>query len=107
MGKVRTRCRSYFLFHHPCIRTSFLQLLLYSLMLVGVMRKIKIVQYVTMAAAFIFLGFYLNAAISIGNISSLLLGYFPSFRENTFWWLLVIGALVLPLILIYFYQALF
>jgi uncharacterized protein with FMN-binding domain len=78
---------------------EILLLLLYAVMLFGVMRKIKIMHYVTMAAAFIFLGFYLNAAISIGNISSLFLGYFPSFKENIFWWLLIIGALLMPLIL--------
>jgi Na+-translocating ferredoxin:NAD+ oxidoreductase RnfG subunit len=74
-------------------------LLLYVVMLIGVMMKIKILRYLTMAAAFIFLGFYLNSAISIGNISSLLLGYFPSFRENMLLWLLLLGALVMPLIL--------
>jgi hypothetical protein len=78
---------------------EILLLLLYAFMLFGVVRKIKIMHYVTMAAAFIFLGFYLNAAISIGNISSLFLGYFPSFKENIFWWLLIIGALLMPLIL--------
>ncbi|MFQ5721620.1 MAG: 4Fe-4S binding protein [Candidatus Aminicenantales bacterium] len=74
-------------------------LLLYVVMLTGVVLKIKILRYLTMAAAFIFLGFYLNSSISIGNISSLLLGYFPSFRENMFLWLLLLGALVMPLIL--------
>jgi len=78
---------------------EILLLLLYAVMLFGVLRKIKVMQYVTMAAAFIFLGFYLNAAISIGNISSLFLGYFPSFQENIFWWLLITGALLMPLIL--------
>jgi len=74
-------------------------LLLYVVMLVGVILKIKILRYLTMAGAFIFLGFYLNSAISIGNISSLLLGYFPSFRENMFLWLLLLGALVMPVLL--------
>lgn len=78
---------------------EMLLLLLYVVMLIGVMMKIKILNYLTMAAAFIFLGFYLNSAISIGNISSLFLGYFPSVKKNTFLWLLLIGALAMPLIL--------
>lgn len=56
-------------------------------------------RYIVMTTAFIFLGFYLNSAIAIGNISQILLGFIPSIKENIFWWILVGGALLMPLVL--------
>lgn len=72
--------------------------IIYALILIGALMKIKILRYVTLAAGFVFLGFYLNSSISIGNISSIFFGYFPSIKENTFWWLLVPGILLITFI---------
>ncbi|MHA1297645.1 MAG: FMN-binding protein [Promethearchaeota archaeon] len=74
-------------------------LLLYILALIDIKLISKILRYFIISAAFIFLGFYLNAAISIGNISALFFGYIPPLKENIFWWLLIFGALSIPLIL--------
>ena len=73
-------------------------LIIYALILIGALMKIKILRYVTLSAGLVFLGFYLNSAISIGNISSIFLGYFPSIKENTFWWLLIPGIFLITFI---------
>ena len=39
----------------------------------------------------------MQSSLSVSNFSSLLLGYFPSLYEQAFWWLLVIGTLLLTL----------
>ena len=74
-------------------------LLLFSGILTNIKLGSKVMRMAVMAAAFIFLGFYLNSAIAIGNIGQILLGYIPSLEENTFWWILLGGALFMPLIL--------
>ena len=47
-----------------------------------------------MTSAFILLGFHLNSSLSIAHFASILLGYFPSLTENTFWWILITGAIL-------------
>ena len=72
---------------------------LYMLMFIDFKLNFKILRYFILGTTFIFLGFYLNAAISIGNISALFFGFIPSLKENIFWWMLIFGSLSLPLIL--------
>jgi len=74
-------------------------LLLFAGVLVNTKLKSKILRNVVMLMAFIFLGFYLNSAIAIGNLSQILLGFIPSFKENLFWWILIGGALLMPIVL--------
>jgi polyferredoxin len=49
-------------------------------------------KYMYMALSIGVVGFYLNAAISIGSISGLLMGYIPSIDDHLIWWVLVIGS---------------
>ncbi len=49
-------------------------------------------RYIYMAMSVGIIGFYLNAAISIGSLSGLLLGYIPSAADHLIWWILVIGT---------------
>lgn len=51
-------------------------------------------KYVYMAAAIAIVGFYLNAAISVGNIAGLALGYIPGIKDHLIWWILVVGTLL-------------
>ncbi len=57
------------------------------------------VRYLVMAAGFFFLGFHLNASLSIGHFGSLLLGYVPRVMTHPFWWILLCGALVTAFLL--------
>ncbi len=74
-------------------------LLLYTGVLINIKLKSKSMRYVILTSAFVFLGFYLNTAISLGNISQILLGFVPNIKENIFWWILLGGALFMPLVL--------
>ena len=46
-----------------------------------------------------FVGIYTNSSLSIGQLSGIVLGYIPDFREHTLWWIMLIGALGSVLIL--------
>lgn len=71
-----------------------LLLVLYALISIGIVKKMTRLRYLTMAAGVVFLGFYLNSAISLSNIAVLFMGYLPPLREKLFWYLLVVGALL-------------
>ncbi|MGD8500873.1 MAG: FMN-binding protein [Phycisphaerales bacterium] len=64
--------------------------------------KGKPAKWVRRAMPFVVLGFvgiYTNSSLSIGQLSGIVLGYIPGFKENTLWWIMVIGALGSVLIL--------
>ena len=78
---------------------EFLLLGLYALILLCLLKKYYRLRLYVLAASVAFVGFYVNRTISISNIGSLLLGYVPAPHEQLFWWLLVVGTLVLTLLL--------
>jgi len=51
-------------------------------------------KYIYMAATIAIVGFYLNAAISVGNIGGLAFGYIPGIKDHLIWWILVIGTVL-------------
>jgi Na+-translocating ferredoxin:NAD+ oxidoreductase RnfG subunit len=55
-------------------------------------------QYVYMAATVAIIGFYLNAAISIGSLSGLAMGFIPGVKTHLIWWVLVVGTVATILI---------
>ena len=50
-------------------------------------------SYIYLAATIAIVGFYLNASISIGNLSGLLMGFIPGVKTHLIWWILVFGTL--------------
>ncbi len=46
-----------------------------------------------------FVGIYTNSSLSIGQLSGIVLGFIPDFREHPLWWIILIGALGSVLIL--------
>jgi len=56
-------------------------------------------KYVYMAATIGVVGFYLNASLSIGSFSGLLMGYIPGIRDHVIWWTLTVGTAAAVLIL--------
>jgi Na+-translocating ferredoxin:NAD+ oxidoreductase RnfG subunit len=46
-----------------------------------------------------FVGIYTNSSLSIGQLSGIVLGYIPGFREHTLWWIMMFGVLGSLLIL--------
>ncbi|KUO60932.1 MAG: pceC [Gracilibacter sp. BRH_c7a] len=61
------------------------------LMLIGVVLQYKKLRWVTLIGSLVFIGFQFNVPISLGNVAALLMGYFPSPRENLVWYLLMVG----------------
>lgn len=51
-------------------------------------------KYIYRIATIAIVGFYLNGAISIGNIAGLALGYIPGIKDHLIWWILVMGTLL-------------
>lgn len=56
-------------------------------------------KYLYLAATIVIVGFYLNAAISVGNIAGLALGYIPGIKDHLIWWILVMGTVLGVIIL--------
>jgi hypothetical protein len=73
-------------------------IIFFVLVMIGSIKKIAVLRYVILAASAVILGFYLNSAISISNIATILLGYFPSIIEKASWWILVGGTLIMILL---------
>ncbi len=62
--------------------------------------KFNKARIVILGISIVFLGFSVNRPISISNIGAIFLGFTPpSLHEQPFWWLLVVGVLLLTLIL--------
>ena len=55
-------------------------------------------RYIYLAATACIVGFYLNASISIGSLSGLVMGFVPGIRTHLTWWILVVGTVTAILI---------
>jgi len=77
---------------------EILLIALIGMLAVAMFRKLKILRFIGMLGFFIFLGFYLNSSLSIAHIAALMLGYFPPFRTQLLWWILVAAVLLFALI---------
>lgn len=73
-------------------------LLLYAVIIISILRKIIKIRKMILVFCIGFLGVHLASPISISNIGALLLGYFPPVKTQLFWYLLVVGTLLLILI---------
>jgi Na+-translocating ferredoxin:NAD+ oxidoreductase RnfG subunit len=53
----------------------------------------KYARYLVMAGALVFVGFYANASLSLGNLAGIAMGYIPPPRQHPMWWIMMVGAL--------------
>jgi len=53
----------------------------------------KYARYVIMAGALIFVGFYANASVSLGNLAGIVMGYIPPPSQHPLWWIMMVGVL--------------
>ena len=58
---------------------------------IGSHLKVSKLRWPVIVLSVFITGFWLNCAISLANISSALMGFFPVFRQNLFWYIWVIG----------------
>lgn len=76
-------------------------LVLYLLALIGIYRKTKhakTIRWITMLGGLIVLGFWFSLPLTLSKISSFLLGYFPDWHTQLYWYLLL-GAFLLSILL--------
>jgi len=73
-------------------------LVLYAVVLLGAIKKFSGLRKIVLLFSLGFIGFYMNSPISVSNFAAILLGYFPSVYEQPFWWLLVVGTLLLTVV---------
>ena len=78
---------------------EILILVIFVLAFVPKIHKQKPWKYIYIAATIGVVGFYLNAAISLGNIAGLVLGYIPGIKDHLIWWILVMGTVLGVIIL--------
>lgn len=53
----------------------------------------KYARYAVMAGALVFVGFYANASVSLGNLASIMMGYVPPLKQHPLWWIMMTGVL--------------
>lgn len=78
---------------------SIILLGLFAMIFIGSRRNINWIRPLVLITSLFFLGFWLNSPIALGNFASLLSGNIPSFIERPFWYLLIIGTLLITLFL--------
>jgi Na+-translocating ferredoxin:NAD+ oxidoreductase RnfG subunit len=69
---------------------------LFALAFLGVYRRdnlAKYARYLVMVGTLIFVGFYANVSLNLGNIASIFMGYIPSLKQHPMWWIMMVGTL--------------
>jgi len=73
---------------------EILILVIFALAFVPAVYQKKPWKHIYLAASIGIVGFYLNAAISVGSFSGLLMGYIPGITDHLIWWILVVGTVL-------------
>ena len=73
---------------------EMLILVMFALAFVPAVYQKKPWKHIYLAATIGIVGFYLNAAISVGSFSGLLMGYIPGITDHLIWWILVVGTVL-------------
>jgi len=63
------------------------------------LRRNKLVRWICLLTGLVVLGFMVNGPLTLTNVSSLLIGYWPAWQSHLYWYLLIVGVLVLPLVI--------
>ncbi|RJE47296.1 pceC [Dehalobacter sp. MCB1] len=69
------------------------------LIVIGMAFKQKKLRRLALLGSLVIIGFQYNTPISLANIAGLLMGNFPSIRENLVWYILLIGIPVITFII--------
>ena len=69
---------------------------LFALAFIGAYRRDKIGKYcrwITPPIALVFVGFYTNSSVSLGNLAGIVMGYIPDVKTHPLWWIMMGGVL--------------
>ena len=64
----------------------------------GRLKRKRLVRWVCLLTGLIILGFLYNAPLTLTNVNSLLIGYWPRWQSHVYWYLLIVGVLIVPLL---------
>lgn len=53
----------------------------------------KYTRYAVMLGSLVFVGFYANLSLSLGNIAGIFMGYVPTPQQHPLWWIMMAGVL--------------
>lgn len=53
----------------------------------------KYARYAVMAGSLLFVGFYTNTSVSLGQLAGIVMGYLPSPQQHPLWWIMITGTL--------------
>lgn len=62
----------------------------------GRLRHRRLIRWGCLLTGLIVLGFTYNAPLTLTNVNSLLIGYWPGWHSHIYWYLLVAGVLIVP-----------
>lgn len=80
---------------------DFALVLLYVLALIGVYSQFrwkKILRWFTMLTSLVILGFWFSVPLTLSRINLFLLGFWPDWHENLYWYILVFGFFLMLLV---------
>jgi len=60
-------------------------------------KRKRLIRWVCLVSGLILVGWILNAQLTLTNINSFLLGYWPRWQTHFYWYLLITGVLIIPL----------
>jgi hypothetical protein len=60
-------------------------------------KRMKLIRWICLLTGFVVVGWMLNAQLTLTNINSLLIGYWPPWQSHLYWYLLIAGVLIVPL----------
>jgi len=62
----------------------------------GRLKRKRLLRWVSLVTGLVVLGFLYNAPLTLTNVNSLLMGYWPGWQSHVYWYLLIGGVLIVP-----------
>lgn len=59
----------------------------------------KRTRVVVMAGSLLFVGFYTNASVSLGQLAGIVMGYVPNPQQHPLWWVMILGTISCVIVL--------
>lgn len=63
-----------------------------------VLKRKRLIRWVCLLTGLVVLGWMYNVPLTLTNVNSLLLGYWPQWQSHLYWYVLCAGVLIIPLV---------
>jgi uncharacterized protein with FMN-binding domain len=64
----------------------------------GRLKRKRLVRWICLLIGLVVLGFMFNTPLTLIHVNSLLLGYWPQWQSHLYWYVLIVGVLIVPLV---------